>query len=269
MVGVPVVLRDTSCRAADYGGVSCAVCRLYCVIPGVLLCGPDNGSHASLFDGLHPIYSSEFTMEDGKDYIANDYLVISENPPSEQTPFTYTRTTRVSGRKMYLGDPEVPKIVLMVGTIMKYGEDEDDEMEIVSWRAVAVVMDPADGSGRTFTHVLEYELENDDEGAGHVDPLPYYSPVDSDGFLRDYDKFTGMILLGAPPVKRGLVHLGRQLHDTDRKEVWLEPSIEYGVKYTVTGLFDSKAQCFDMGKGFRLFVPGFMEKRERTVPTFC
>jgi hypothetical protein len=63
-----------------------------------------------------------------------------------------------------------------------------------------------------------------------------------------------MILLKAPPVKRGLVYLGWQLPHTDRKEVWLDPRTENGVDYTVNGLFDSKAQRFDMGNGFRLLV---------------
>jgi hypothetical protein len=38
MVGVPVVLCDTLCCAVDNGGVSCAVCRSYCVIRHVVFC---------------------------------------------------------------------------------------------------------------------------------------------------------------------------------------------------------------------------------------
>ena len=204
-------------------------------------------------------------MEDGKDYIADDHLLISEGPPSEKTPLTFTRTTRVTGRNMNLADPDVPKIVLLTGAIVHFGDDEDDEMKLLSRRAVAIVMDPADGSGITFTHVLEFKLENED--AGHLDVLPYYSPVDSVGFRNDYDQFKRMIVRNTP-VKRGLVHIGWQLPDTNRKEVWNHPPDEKSVDYTVTGLFDNKAQCFDMGKGFRLFVPGFMEESERTTPSF-
>ena len=43
------------------------------------------------FANLPQVYISEFTMEDGKGYIAKDYIVVSDNHPSEQTPLTFTR----------------------------------------------------------------------------------------------------------------------------------------------------------------------------------
>ena len=216
---------------------------------------------------LPQVYISEFTMEDGKGYIAKDYIVVSDNHPSEQTPLTFTRTTSMSGGNLCLVDIKVPKIVLVVGKIVEYGEDENPE--IVDRTAIAIVLDPADGSGKTFTHKLVFELENEDK-TGNADVFPCYSPVDSEGFCRDYQEFTAMILWRAPPVKRGLVCLGWQPPGFDRKEVWLNPP--RGVEYTVEGLFDNKAQCFDMGNGFRLLVPGFMDfmqKRERAVPASC
>jgi hypothetical protein len=206
-------------------------------------------------------------MEDyGRDYIAPDHVVISENPPF---PLTLTKTFTVSGRKLCFADPKVPKIVLMVGAIMNIvpiGQDEDDVIEVNNQKAVLIVMDPANGEGITFTHALEFELENVDEGAGNEDVLPYYSPVDIDAFCKDYDTFTHMIPSGAPSVQRGLVSMGWQVPDTARIDVWNDHPTEYDVKYQSTGLFDRKAQCFDMGKGFRLLVPGF-DKREPTVPT--
>ena len=203
-------------------------------------------------------------MEDyGRDYIAEDHLVISENPPF--TP-TFTRTFSVSGNQLCFADPKVPKIVLLVGAnanLVNKGDKDQDEViavfENCQWKAIAIVMDPANGEGTTFYHALEFKLENDDEGegAGNEDVLPYYSPADSVGFCKDYHKFKSMIVSGAPQVKRGLVHIGWQLPDTNRNDVWNDPPKENCVSYTITGLFNSKAKCFDMGLGFRLLVPGF------------
>ncbi len=50
----------------------------------------------------------------------------------------------------------------MVGVIMKNQQDNEDEIpEVVSQMAVAVVMDPPNGSRTTFTHKLELELESE------------------------------------------------------------------------------------------------------------
>jgi hypothetical protein len=94
--------------------------------------------------------------------------------------------------------------------------------------------------------MLELELEF--SKVEDVELLPYYTSVDSRGFCsRDYDKIRDMILLKAL-VKCGLVlYLGWQLPNIDRKEVWPNPQTDDGIDYTVNGLFDSKAQCFDMG----------------------
>ncbi len=91
-----------------------------------------------------------------------------------------------------MGDPKVPKIVLLVGLIMK-NQDEDEIPKVKSKMAIAIVMDPANGSGKTFTRMLEYglasefsdaEYEDDAENVD-VDMIGYYSPVDSEAFCRD------------------------------------------------------------------------------------